>query len=377
MKLFWNIFMVVALMAGSCAVGYFLGHRGSAAGSPDGDPDDATQPAPMVQTALIRQGHVDRKIVAYGVVTAQSGDVSVLSVPFESRVKKIDVVPGQRLDAGAAVIDLDPSSDSRLELLEAKSAAEAATQDFQQTKARYASHLATNQDLLASQQNLQSATLKLQSLQSEGAGSSKQLKSAAGGLVIRVDAQEGQLIPGGAALVEIAAPAALQVRLGVEPQDAAVIHPGDQVSLLELRDGSSALAGTVRMVSQQVDPDTRMIDVFVTLPPDASLPMGDYLSGELSVAGADGLVVPVSAVLPDDEGYSIFTVEQGKAVQHKVSVAAKNDQSAQISGDGLAAGQSIVVSGNLELADGMSVKTDSEEAATAPSSNDQAAEADK
>jgi RND family efflux transporter MFP subunit len=377
MKVFWNIFMVAALMAGSCAVGYFLGHRGNAAGSQDSDPADAPQPAPMVQTALIRQGHVDRKIVAYGVVTAQSGDVSVLSVPFESRVKKIDVVPGQRLDAGAAVIDLDPSSDSRLELLEAKSAAEAATQDLQQTKARYASHLATNQDLLASQQNLQTATLKLQSLQSEGAGSSKQLKSAAGGLVIRVDAQEGQAIPAGTALVEIAAPAALQVRLGVEPQDASVIHLGDQVSLQELRDGSSALAGTVRMVSQQVDPDTRMIDVFVALPSDPTLPMGDYLSGELSVAGADGLVVPLSAVLPDDEGYSMFTVEQGKAVQHKVSVAAKNDQLAQISGDGLAPGQLIVVSGNLELADGMSIKTDSEEAATAPSSNDQAAEADK
>jgi membrane fusion protein, multidrug efflux system len=377
MQLFWNIFMVVALMAGSCAVGYFLGHRGSATNSQDGDPDDAPQPAPMVQTALIRQGHVDRKIVAYGVVTAQSGDVSVLSVPFESRVKKIDVVPGQRLDAGAAVIDLDPSSDSRLELLEAKSAADSAAQDLQQTKTRYASHLATNQDLLQSQQNLQAATLKLQSLQSEGAGSSKQLKSAAGGLVIRVDAQEGQLIPGGAALVEIATPAALQVRLGVEPQDAPVIHPGDQVSLQELRDGSSALAGTVHMVSQQVDPDTRMIDVFVTLPSDAALPMGDYLSGELSVAGADTLVVPVSAVLPDDEGYSMFTVEQGKAVQHKVSVAAKNDEAAQITGDGLAAGQLIVVSGNLELADGMSVKTDSDQAATAPSSNDQAAEADK
>ena len=377
MKTFWNIFMVVALMAGSCAVGYFLGHRAAPAGPQDSESDQDVQPAPMVQTAPIRQGHIDRKITAYGVVTAQSGDVSVLSVPFESRVRKIEVVAGQRLDAGAAVIDLEPSSDSKLEMLEAKSAAEAAALDLQQTKARYASHLATNQDLLESQQNLQTAALKLQSLQSEGAGSSKRLKSAAGGLVIRVDAQEGQAIPAGGALVEIAAPTALQVRLGVEPQDAAVIHPGDQVSLQELRDGSGTLQGTVRLVSQQVDPDTRMIDVFVTLPSDAALPMGDYLSGELSVAGADALVVPVSAVLPDDQGYSIFTVEQGKAVEHKVSVAARNDQMAQISGDGLAAGQMAVISGNLELADGMSVKTDSGQAATAPSGGDQAAEADK
>jgi membrane fusion protein, multidrug efflux system len=75
----------------------------------------------------------------------------------------------------------------------------------------------------------------------------------------------------------------------------------------------------------------------------------------------NGLVAPRSAVLPnDDGGYSLFTVENGKATEHKVSITGQDDQSTEITGDGLAAGQAVVTVGNLELEDGMSVKTGGE-----------------
>ena len=88
------------------------------------------------------------------------------------------------------------------------------------------------------------------------------------------------------------------------------------------------------------------------------MPLDGYVRGELMIAGADGLVVPRSAVLPDDEGFSMFTVDQGKAVEHKVSIAGEDDQSAEITGEGLAEGQAVVAVGNMELEDGMSVKVE-------------------
>src|ERR1022692_3900963 len=106
MKTAWNIFLVLVLMAGAAAVGFFVGHRASdsGGGGADSDADDSANATPMVQTSPIRLGHIDRKITAYGVVAAQTGDVEVLSVAFESRVKKIFVVPGQRLDSETAVV---------------------------------------------------------------------------------------------------------------------------------------------------------------------------------------------------------------------------------------------------------------------------------
>jgi hypothetical protein len=57
-------------------------------------------------------------------------------------------------------------------------------------------------------------------------------------------------------------------------------------------------------------------------------------------------------------------VDQGKAVEHKVTVAVRNDELALISGDGLSAGQAAVTLGNLELEDGMAVKTQGDQVAS-------------
>jgi membrane fusion protein, multidrug efflux system len=354
MKAVWNLFMVLALMAGAGAAGYFIGHRAaSPAASEQPDSGDDVAPTPTVQTSPIQRGRIERAITAYGVVAAQTGDIAVLSAAFESRIKKILVVPGQRLDADTPAIEIEPSPDTQLQMLQAKAAVESATKDLDQTRTRFSSQLATNQDLLQSEQNLRLAKLKLDSMQSEGAGGAMKLK--AGGLVAKVDVQEGQVVPAGTPLVEVAGSGKLQVRLGLEPTDAAAIHAGDRVALQNIGSDGPGVVGKVQMVAQRINPDTRLTDVFVALPPDAAMPLDAYVRGELTIAGADGLVVPRSAVLPGDEGYSLFTVEQGKAVEHKVTIALQNDRSAQVSGEGLSAGQAAVVLGNLELEDGMTV----------------------
>ena len=100
-----------------------------------------------------------------------------------------------------------------------------------------------------------------------------------------------------------------------------------------------AVAGNVRMIAQRIDPETRLTEVLVSIPPDAVMPLDAYVRGELTLAGVDGLVVPRSAVLPADVGFSIFTIDQGKAVEHKVSIVAEDDQSAEITGDGFGNGR--------------------------------------
>lgn len=373
MKAVWSILIVLALMGGAAAVGYFAGHRAAAPAPETSDSDDSIEPTPTVQTTPIRQGRVDRKIIAYGVVAARAGDESVLSVAFESRVKKILVAGGQHLDAATPVIELEPSSDTQLQMLQAKSALESANQDLQQTRRRFTDHLATNQDLLQSQQNLRQAELKYDSLQKAGGGGPVQLKAA--GLVVHIDVQEGQVVPAGGSLMEITAGGRLQVRLGVEPSDAASLRTGDAVSLELVRADAPAVNGTIQMIAQRVNPDTRFTDVFVSLPSNSPLPLDVYIRGTVTLAGADGLIVPRSAVLPDDDGFSLFTVDQGKASERKVSIAAQDDQFMQISGDGVASGQMAVVVGNMELEDGMSVKIAGgrdESAATQPTTQEAA-----
>src|SRR5581483_10024573 len=75
-----------------------------------------------VTTVPIRTGDISQTITAYGSVTAQPGEIAVFSVQFECRVKHIAVVAGQPIDKGTALIEVEPSPESKLQLLEARNA---------------------------------------------------------------------------------------------------------------------------------------------------------------------------------------------------------------------------------------------------------------
>jgi len=68
------------------------------------------------------------------------------------------------------------------------------------------------------------------------------------------------------------------------------------------------------------------------------------------------LVVPRSAVLPDDDKQVLFTVKDGKAVRHEIKTGLVTDELVEVIGDNLHAGDSVVTLGNYELEDGMEIQ---------------------
>ena len=121
-------------------------------------------------------------------------------------------------------------------------------------------------------------------------------------------------------------------------------------------DGASGDAtGTVRLVTRRVDPVTRLVLTFVTLPADSPLMLGGFVRGEVMVDQPAGILVPRSAVLPTESGDQLFTVSDGKAVAHTVQVVMQNDTQALLASGEVAAGDAVVVTGNYGLEDGAAV----------------------
>jgi membrane fusion protein (multidrug efflux system) len=347
--------LTAAIAAGAAGGGYWIGHHNSAAPAPAADSAEPDV-TPAVQTALIHSGTLTAKIIAFGPVQAEPSDVTVSSVPFEVRVKRVLVRPGQTVEAAAPLCDVEPSPDTQLQLRQAQVAVQAAKMDLAQTEQRFADKLATNSDLLTSQGNLDTAQLKLDSLTKGGAGGPQTLKAESGGIVSKVDVQEGQIVAAGGPLVEVAAGNKIEARLGVEPEDAAAIHVGDPVSLTAVgMDSAAPVEGKVSLVSQRLNPDTRLVDVIVSLPPHAGLLLDATVRAELPGATAQGLIVPRQAVLPDGDDYKLFTIKDGKAAAHTVTLGLEDDDQAIVAADGLADGDAAVIVGNYELDDGMSV----------------------
>jgi len=70
------------------------------------------------------------------------------------------------------------------------------------------------------------------------------------------------------------------------------------------------------------------------------------------------LIVPRSAVLPEEDHFILFTTKEGRAQEHQVHVGLQDQNETEVIADDLRPGDLVVTLGNYELKDGMTVKVD-------------------
>ncbi len=207
-------------------------------------------------------------------------------------------------------------------------------------------------DARAADDAVQMAQAKFDDLERRGAGEEDKIITAGVAAVAKVDVQQGQLVAAGAPLIELIPRGQITVRLGVDPSDVPKLRAGQSMQVFPTTaDEDEAIDGTIRLVTRRVNPDSRLVDVFATPAEKGGLLLDQFVSAKLVLKTVSGLVVPREALLPDDDGFSVFTVVDKHAVKHAVKVAVQNDTQAVIIGDGLHEADAVVVSGNLELDD--------------------------
>jgi len=323
-----------------------------------GEGEKKSGPIARVQVAKVQRKVISEKAIVYGSVVAQPGKTHSVSVAFETRVRHILVAPGQFVQENDPLTEIEPSPAAQLQMQQAKNASEAAQKELQQTQERFKLKLATNQDLSAAEKTAGDAEAQLTALQRAGAGGDNRIHASQAGVVAKVDVQDGQIVPAGSPLIEIVAENEIEVKLGVEAEDLPAAPPGALISIFPINDPTaSQVEGSVRLVTRRIDPTTRLVDVYVSLPEGTKLLLDGYVRGEVQHTEKNALVVPRSAVLPNESrSYDIFTVANGKAAKHTVKVGLQNPDEVQIIGDDLHENDSVVTVGNSELEEGMAVE---------------------
>jgi membrane fusion protein, multidrug efflux system len=348
-------FLMLAVILFVIAIGWigFL-YRQHSSGSAGAN----TETIAKVRIAQVQLTTMHKKITAYGSVIAAPENLRVYAVPFESKISRVTVTPGQMVRSGTVLMEVEPSHEAMLQLEEAKLAQKTAAIDVEQARKRLELKLGTIQELTQAQQALELAQVRIANLESRGIKNG-QVTAQTDGLVDRIDAQPGQIVPAGNPLIEIAAGDKLEIRLGVEPADAAQLQTGLNVEIHNVNATEpNNIIGHLRLVSQRINPSTRLVDVIVAVPERCPLLLDTYVCGKIIVASRQTLVVPRSAILTDGEHYSVFTVKDGKAVKHIINVGLEDDIQAEVITDQLKANDPVIVEGNYELEDGMAVDTE-------------------
>ena len=121
--------------------------------------------------------------------------------------------------------------------------------------------------------------------------------------------------------------------------------------------GDIKVTGKVNKIHGIIDPQTRLIDVIVKLPPKraAGLVPGTRVHGLITLRRYSGMAVPRQSVLKDAKGSYIFVVRNNRAYRLNVKTEAESGGLTGITGPFIKDDR-VVVMGNYELNEGMPVR---------------------
>lgn len=337
--------------------GYLIGHLRST--SPETTvPETKDAPVAQVQTTTLRRGTIEETIRSYGSVIAAPGQTEVYSVAYENQIAQVLVTNGQEVAAGQPLVIVKPSPDMSLQWKQAQIDFEAARSQLETVQSRFDIKLATNEDLTQAQQQYNLIEEQLNSFSDRGLDTLRTLNARQSGVVSQLQVQLGQIIPAGEMLLETVNRDQMQVRLGIEGNDARHMTEGKTVRLFPVNaENDEAFTGQIVRITRVVNPETRLVDVYVRPSDPARLLLDSYIRGEIAIGSSAGLVVPRSSVLPIDGKHVLYSIQgDSVAVEHFVSIGLESDSLLEVHNSDLQDGMQIVTVGNSELHDGMSVR---------------------
>lgn len=178
------------------------------------------------------------------------------------------------------------------------------------------------------------------------------IRSPLAGTVVEKLITPGQLLQAGTTpCFTVADLSTVWVMANIFESDLPFVAPGDSARILTGGPGGP-IAGKVDYIAALVDPTTRAIAVRIVAPnPNEVLKRDLYVRVEIQARRASsGLLVPVSAVLRDDENLPFVFVAGagGTFARRRVQIGSREGDRQEIT-SGLAAGETLVAEGGLFL----------------------------
>lgn len=299
-----------------------------------------------VSVAEARRGSAAEIVYASGVV--EPVQWAKVSSVMRERIVTVCQCEGDRVRRGDELASLDTSEPvSRLRELEATAAF--ARQELRRVVELFNTGTTTRQiyDRAASQ--VQAAEAAVASQRARLAAYT--IRAPMAGIVLRRDAEVGEIAEPGAILFWVGQPTPLQVVAEINEEDIPRVTIGQRVLLRADAFAERSLDASVARITPKGDPVLKTYRVYLELPDDTPLRIG--MSTDVNVivrAVEDTLVIPATALVEDH----VFRVANGIAEQVAVTTGIASATAVEITA-GLAAGDRVVAPAPDGLADGQKV----------------------
>lgn len=312
----------------------------------------------LIKTAPLQRQDLPRILEALGEVS--TGSVESVNFPNAGQIEKLLVTPGQPVKRGAPLVVLGADPAARLVYAQAGSAVQFAQAELKRNEDLFALQLATTAQVDAARRSLRDAEAGLAAQRGLGGDSARAtIRAPFDGVITTLAVAQGDRVQPGASILQLGRADTLRVKLGIEPDERALLRTGMPVTVHGLQDADPQAHGTVTLVQDIVDPKSRLVSVVVTVPRAAAaewLIPGMHVRARIELGKVHAWVVPRNAVLNDTDGTYLYQVADGKARRVSVRQTLQAGKRVAVEGSALDARQPVVVLGNYVLQDGMPVR---------------------
>jgi len=217
----------------------------------------------------------------------------------------------------------------------------------------------------AAQAELQMARASLMQPQRDAA-TPIDIRSPIDGVVLRRLRESEAVVPQGEPLIEVGDVTELEIVADFLSTDAVRIRPGQRVYIVRWG-GGEELRGRVRLVEpagftkvSALGVEEQRVNVIIDFddPAAAFAQLGDRYRVEVRVvvwSTDDAVTVPVSSLVREGDGWSVFVVDGDRAVRRTVEIGQRSDTSAQVL-SGVEPGERVVVFPSDQLEDGSPIE---------------------
>ncbi len=275
-----------------------------------------------------------------------------ISAPVAELVSRILFEQGQRVEQGQLLVELAHASEAaRLRSAEAERAEAEANLKRQQDLHR--KNLSSEAELDLARARALSARAAVD--EAQAALDERLIRAPFSGLLGLRDVSPGAYLGAGDVITSLQDTSRLEIEFQL-PEDA-LGYWNDQAQL-QVRVpalNQAELTATPTQDAGRLSADSRSLRARAQLP-ETALPLrpGMLVVLNLQQASAPVLAVPEAALIPTQQGYSLFAVEQGKARRLQVTVGQRQRGWVEIS-EGLSEGDVVVIHGGDKLRPGAAI----------------------
>jgi membrane fusion protein (multidrug efflux system) len=287
-----------------------------------------------------------------GTVDARS--TITLSPLMAGRITRVNVAPGQAVTAGQVLIEMDDEL-IRKGIKEIEVQLDFARTLFEKQKRIFEQKAGSEIQYLTAKNQLEALERRMESLLEQQTMS--RIIAPRGGFAENIMAKVGEVAMPGMPALTIVNMSDVRIVVDVAETFLSTVTPGDKV-IIEFPDSGDTITTVIRSASRLVNPSSRTFRLEIPINP-GRVPLRPNTTCRVSINDItlrDVLVMPLAAVLQDNQGAYVYYVdEKGLVRRSNVTTGLTSGGNVQITA-GLRRGQRVIVKGTTMVSAGQNVR---------------------